>query len=113
MTLEQQVCSLERAKQLKELGVSQESLFYWTKPLYSTGGYSLAREVSASGDGYSAFTVAELGEILAPYLGRNIWFLSESEKDGSSAASKMIDEAENRSKMLIHLCERRIYQPFL
>ena len=30
MKLEQQVCSLELAQKLKELGVKQESLFYWT-----------------------------------------------------------------------------------
>jgi len=29
MKLEDQVCSLELAKRLKELGVEQESLFYW------------------------------------------------------------------------------------
>lgn len=29
LSLEQQVCSLESAKRLKELGVRQESLFYW------------------------------------------------------------------------------------
>lgn len=29
MKLEQQVVSLELAKQLKELGVKQDSLFYW------------------------------------------------------------------------------------
>lgn len=31
MNLEQQVVSLDLAKQLKELGVPQESLFYWVK----------------------------------------------------------------------------------
>jgi hypothetical protein len=73
MLLEYQVVSLELAKKLKELGVKQESLFYW---------------VHANGDGIgswdqtipiisyipkienyhltiaSAFTVAELGEML-------------------------------------------------
>ena len=33
MKLEDQVCSLELAKKLKELGVKQDSLFYWN--LYS------------------------------------------------------------------------------
>jgi hypothetical protein len=31
ISLEKQVCSLELAKRLKELGVKQESLFYWAK----------------------------------------------------------------------------------
>ena len=29
MKIESQVCSLELAKKLKELGVKQESLYYW------------------------------------------------------------------------------------
>ena len=35
MLLEKQVCSLELAKRLKELGVRQASLFHWLK--FATG----------------------------------------------------------------------------
>lgn len=33
MKLEDQVCSLELSKKLKELGVRQDGYFYWVKPL--------------------------------------------------------------------------------
>jgi hypothetical protein len=67
MKLEDQVCSLELAKKLKELGVKQESLFRWNEgdgiedrleyiPAFSNKTHELV----------SAFTVAELGEML-PY----------------------------------------------
>jgi len=36
MPLEKQVCSLELAKKLKELGVKQESLFWWSVPVNQT-----------------------------------------------------------------------------
>ena len=68
MPLEKQVSSLEPSKHLKELGVKQESHFYWNRPT------NLAPHQIVSGtftwktddeDGrVSAFTVAELGEML-------------------------------------------------
>lgn len=70
MKLESQVCSLEYAKRLKELGVKQESLFYWS---FYDGGFSeeepgitLTDEANHGfeEDLLSAFTVAELGEML-------------------------------------------------
>lgn len=71
MKLEEQVTSLELSKQLKELGVPQESLFYWSSPadfpkrhaLYHTNGEQrLYYQPSAMPEwGCSAFTVAELG----------------------------------------------------
>src|ERR1051325_10817319 len=63
MQLEQQVCSLELAKRLRELGVKQESYFYWFFEEYNHEpvGWRIQTE---EGD-YSAFTVAELGEMLA------------------------------------------------
>lgn len=81
MELEKQVCSLELAKRLKELGVKQESLFVWFKPLEEKWEIGLFDGTFFHGEngkqtghyGYrfglsketpSAFTVAELGEML-------------------------------------------------
>lgn len=70
MKLKDQVCSLKLAKQLKELGVEQESLFYWSDestPKESTKyeiqykNYTIIKHGRKS-EYYSAFTVAELGE---------------------------------------------------
>lgn len=73
MELENQVVSLELAKKLKELGVEQESLFYWKEFRAFRDGEEIEpnyylktkEEVFDSGHNYfSAFTVAELGEML-------------------------------------------------
>ena len=83
MTLEKQVCSLELAKKLKELGVKQESLFYWNildgKPginkyevknrkQFTEDGYPGNTMVYKNVESYSAFTVAELGEMLPRFI---------------------------------------------
>ena len=60
--LEQQVCSRELAKRLEELGVRQESVFWWVdRTLTYTGGR--ASHAQRQG-GIAAFTVAELGAML-------------------------------------------------
>ena len=79
MKLEDQVCSLELAKKLKELGGVQDSLSYWEEyrdnwmDLRATPklvqGYHTDKErgegnAVESSTYYSAFTVAELGEML-------------------------------------------------
>lgn len=73
MNLEQQVCSLELAKKLKELGVKQESYFCFALQEAGEYGETIVIEepslVRKSGnwdeDSFvSAFTVAELGEML-------------------------------------------------
>jgi hypothetical protein len=70
MKLEQQVTSLELSKQLKELGVKQESVFWWNV-LFNSGETELENfqryktsDGSPCDDSISAFTVAELGEML-------------------------------------------------
>jgi hypothetical protein len=62
MPLEQQVCSHELAKRLAELGVRQESVFWWVdRKLTYTGGRASHAQLQG---GIAAFTVAEVGEIL-------------------------------------------------
>lgn len=67
MKLEDQVCSLELAKTLQDLGVKQESYFHWYVSHRSDYPFILeSKEVNYTVDSqdtysvYSAFTVAEL-----------------------------------------------------
>jgi len=64
MPLERQVTSLELSKRFKELGVKQESFFYWKVPESPTVIKSPSVAPGYLGlsmyDEYSAFTVAEL-----------------------------------------------------
>ncbi len=79
MILEKQVTSLETSKKLKELGVEQESIFFWIQTYDSTLApilnHSIARTPDVRGDlylvdkspigrNYSAFTASELAEML-------------------------------------------------
>jgi hypothetical protein len=87
MRIEQQVCSLELANRLKQLGVKQHSLWYWkfvAVPPFRNDGiehgayewklsqnrldFGNDQEIEDTTDAYSAFTVAELGEILPAYI---------------------------------------------
>lgn len=61
MKQEDQVVSLEPAKRMKELGFEQKSLFWWCK-YKNAGEYYLA--YGNRPDQISAYTVAELGEML-------------------------------------------------
>lgn len=88
LPLEQQVCSLESAKRLKELGISQQSLYSYVdmgdyrqkkysgyKPYFKLVDYDCAkarRYNEFPDEQYSAYTVAELVELLPNRLvGKN------------------------------------------
>lgn len=58
MKLEDQVCSIEQAVKLKELGVAQESLFYYTHS--EKWGIMPRSSIDFKGDPTSTFTAAEL-----------------------------------------------------
>lgn len=69
MRLEDQVCSLELAKRLKELGVKKESYFNWITLLpneekWFVSSMSPNHAPRKIRQYYSAFTVAELGAML-------------------------------------------------
>lgn len=120
MRLEDQVCSLELSRKLRELGVKQKSVFWYfgTSQEFESGkGY--AGPVTNRHEKYeniSAFTVAELGEMLR----RGIIFRQEVATgnwgcgiDINTAARlgttpnyiKAATEADARAKMLTYLIE--------
>lgn len=65
MKLEDQVCTADQGEKLKELGIKQESLYYWT---HSKWGIMPYASIDFSGDPTSVFTVAELGVMLPDML---------------------------------------------
>lgn len=69
MKLQAQVCNLDLARKLKKLGVKQEGLFYWVRKWDGeTGAWDVFNKddiaLDVVDDHASAFTVAELGEML-------------------------------------------------
>lgn len=132
MKLEQQVCSLELAKRLKELGVKQESLFMYqifteaptARPYLVRSNYTGGRAGNKEMEALSAFTVAELGEMLPALVGQDQKYLYEWKDllgnktialvDFDSKGMNMYEEftgkkeADNRGKMLIYLIENNL-----
>jgi len=128
MKLEDQVVSLPLAKQLKELGAEQESLFYWKvdtdDDLPSYGVQFVSRKELEAGDGSirtiaSAYTVAELGEMLPETIQEHYlniskyegsWYCSycKTEEDVLRIGKERVDfsahtEADAIAKMLCYL----------
>src|SRR5258706_5692321 len=106
MKLEDQIVSLELAKRLKEFGVKQESLFYWfiNQLVYMC---DLSKWEKSKKYIFSAFTVAELGEMLPvgsfrsetySSKGKITWILAELITDTQKAIFGKT-EADARAKM--------------
>lgn len=135
MELSEQVVSLELAKKMKELGFSQESLFWWFKDYYPDGYlesgewrivdrriiYQRACLFSRKdedteikdGDIISAYSTAELGEMLPSAMSltrktvENSWRYQDIEGNSLYADT----EADARAKMLIYLAEQGLINP--
>ncbi len=124
MHLEQQVCSLESAKRLKELGVKQDSYFWWAalkrgdiviwdmenKKL--ADGNNLSKEHAIC----SVFIVAELGIFMKGYgmpdFQDDEWVASFEVRVDEIRWVKGDTEAEARAKMLIYLIEQGLLKDF-
>lgn len=131
MKLEDQVCSIESARRLKELGVPQDSLFYWCFSqkdadycvcyAYDSGKYPL-KDINCS-----AFTAGELGELLPKIIVKSVTYGIEyctRLSDGpfgvfyascSGAYGNLCwivgkTEAEARAKCLIYLLENKLME---
>lgn len=122
LTLEQQVCSLESAKKLKELGFRQESLFYWNK-LYDINCEYTGDDLEVSFKDIlefqemeksiicSAYTASELGVFLPstnlPHRYCEGWWVILNSEHGILNYST---EVEARAKMLIYLAENGLIE---
>lgn len=115
MELKDQVCSLESAKRLKNLGVKQNSIFYWDEG----DGIEDRLEYSPNQpmlELYSAFTVAELGILLDGWgttkvCGWDCGVVDLWEACTNADPNKFFHEtteAEARAKMLIYLLEIKL-----
>lgn len=138
MKLEQQVVSLELAQKLKELGVKQESFFIWKQCInkqlacYQIPTVSTHKNVDNDDEIIaSAFTVAELGEMLPSGLskdgknyrihivnGNGLKYLDYVTYENGTPtfllqgypmlANSKDTEADARAKMLIYLLENKL-----
>jgi len=136
MEIKNQVCSLELAKKLKELGFEQNAFWSWDNHSDFGEGYILSELPEMEGY-YSAYTVAELGEMLKKlqfvhykndenltnrawyktdiFYEANYWqalikFSHKSSEHYISDNEKT--EANAKAKMLIYLKENKLIQKY-
>jgi hypothetical protein len=82
MYLDDQVCSIEYAEKLKELGVKQESLFYYT---HSDWGIMPKSSIDfKNGDPTSAFTAGELVQMSEGISGIEYSYIKKKYYTGNS-----------------------------
>jgi hypothetical protein len=138
MKLEHQVCTLEQAKKLKELGVLQQSIWYWQKmkepviegcsnlrlQLFADVHHPISSSVVEKN--YSAFSSAELGAMLPDDEAFDIntflnnrtlqWYcavLKRDDEDSELEYDWIFDgvgntDAEARANALISLLEKNL-----
>jgi hypothetical protein len=121
MKLESQVTSLELSKRLKELGVKQDAEFIWKKLGKKWYVMNIGFSVDLPKTEFSAFTVAELGEMfdreMKIHSGKTVncpelyycSYLESNEEGWNKVHWHGADtEAGARAKMLIYLLENNL-----
>ena len=123
--LEKQVTSLELSKQLKDTGVKQDSVYYWTWAEWNekTEWVLIPRDraIKLKKEKYSAFTVAELGEMLparikTDYGSWNYLLIVKLENTKEWLIGYYHDEIKGNTlanacaKMLIYLIEHKLVE---
>jgi hypothetical protein len=118
MKIENQVCTLEQAKKLKELGVTAEPLFWYVIDIDPITPLDIIQKWQHSNfdqcEKYSAFTVAELGVMIdwnhvsqsGPYKEDQHFYCFTHLQDYSDK-----NEAIVRADMLIYLLENHLTTP--
>lgn len=109
MKLESQVVSMKLSKELFDLNVPQESCFYW---MAKSKQLAKKKPVNIGTGVYSAFTVAELGELL-PDWNDMLYFPKKLKGEwgglvGTLEVIKADTEANARAKILIYLIENKL-----
>lgn len=112
MKLEDQVCSLELSKRLKELGLKQRSSFYWIHPTFMPDDKEFVLEnkdnyFCVEPDDCAAFTVAELHEMMDMVIGGR----NKDSKEWWCHDQKANTEADAAAKSLIFQIENKLVKP--
>jgi hypothetical protein len=120
MKLEEQVCALEYAKKLKEFGVNQDSLFYWSKWIEK---YEVVMPMMGRNEDYiSAFIASEIINLLPECIPNEgdlmMWNYMEGDVRiygvdycGSGyEAHKDIKFVDALAKQLIYLIENKLVE---
>lgn len=125
---EKYCCTKEQGKQLQELGIKKEPMYYWWKDDF---GDWIVTESFFENEVYPAYTIGELGEMLPDRVTRKIsgrihfydincykdpmrgWAVSMYDMTGGHPYGKEIaeTEAQARAEMLIYLLENKLIKP--
>ena len=125
MKNEQQVCSLELAKEMAALGIDQDSIWCWTwipwndEIIWSVILQRRYTMIKSHREQYAAYTVAELGEMLPAFIktdyGSHNYLHTTKLKDKNEWIIAYYDneiigdtEANARAKCLIYMHKKGI-----